>query len=95
LTLAAVSGLFVFAIVRMAVQARRRQVVSGEQALIGASGEVVSDLSDEGWASIQGEIWRVRSALPLAQGQRVRVKGIDGPTLVVEPQPDQSKGVTS
>jgi membrane-bound serine protease (ClpP class) len=95
MTLAAVSGLFVFAIVRMAVQARRRQVVSGEQALIGASGEVLSDLSDEGWASIQGEIWRVRSALPLAQGQRVRVKGIDGPTLVVEPQSDQSKGVTS
>jgi membrane-bound serine protease (ClpP class) len=95
LTLAVVSGLFVFMIVRMGVQAQRRQVVSGGRALIGVYGEVLADQTVEGWASIQGEIWRVRSALPLAQGQRVRVTGIDGLTLVVEPQPDESKGVTS
>jgi membrane-bound serine protease (ClpP class) len=95
LTLAVVSGLFVFMIVRMGVQSSRRQVVSGEQTLIGVYGEVLADQTVEGWASVQGEIWRVRSALPLAQGQRVRVTGIDGGTLVVEPQADESKGVTS
>jgi membrane protein implicated in regulation of membrane protease activity len=29
------------------------------------------------------------------QGQRVRVSGFDGATLVVEPQSDELKGVTS
>ena len=95
LTLAVVSGLFVFMIVRMGVQAQRRRVVSGDHALMGVCGEVLGDLTGEGWASIQGEIWRVRSALPLAQGQRVRVTGIDGLTLLVEPQAEESKGVTS
>ncbi|HET9025524.1 MAG TPA: NfeD family protein, partial [Burkholderiaceae bacterium] len=94
-TLAVLSGLFVFMIVRMGVQARVRPVVSGPRTLIGASGEVLSDLTGEGWARVQGEIWQVRSGVPLAQGQRVRVSGIDGRTLVVEPQPKESEGVTS
>jgi membrane-bound serine protease (ClpP class) len=94
-TLAVVSGGFVFMIVRMGVQARRRPVVSGQRTLIGVSGEVLSDLTVEGWARIQGEIWHVRSRLPLAQGQQVRVSAVDGRTLVVEPQPNEAKGVTS
>ena len=95
ITLAGISGLFVFMIVRMGVQARHRPVVSGRESLIGAPGEVLSDLTVEGWARIQGEIWQVRSEVPLAQGQPVRVSRVDGRTLVVEPQPDQSKGVAS
>ena len=94
-TLAVVSGGFVFMIVRIGVQARRRPVVSGQRTLIGVSGEVLSDLTVEGWARIQGEIWHVRSRLPLAQGQQVRVSAVDGRTLVVEPQPNEAKGVTS
>ena len=94
-TLAVISGLFVFAIVGMGVQARRRPVVSGRESLIGASGEVLTDLSAEGWARIQGEIWHVRSKVPLAHGQAVRVRAVDGGTLEVEPQPDEPKGVTS
>ena len=94
-TLAVISGLFVFAIVGMGVQARRRPVVSGRESLIGASGEVLTDLSAEGWARIQGEIWHVRSKVPLAHGQAVRVSAVDGGTLEVEAQPDEPKGVTS
>jgi membrane-bound serine protease (ClpP class) len=88
LTLAAISGLFVFAVVRIGVQARYRPIVSGQKTLIGASGEVVDDAADAGWASVQGELWRVRSQQPLTKGQRVRVSAVDGSTLVVEPQPD-------
>jgi membrane-bound serine protease (ClpP class) len=88
LTLAAISALFVFAVVRIGVQARYRPIVSGQKTLIGASGEVVDDAADAGWASVQGELWRVRSQQPLTKGQRVRVSAVDGSTLVVEPQPD-------
>lgn len=88
-TLAAVSALFVFLVVRMGLQARRRPLVSGQGTLVGSSGEVIDDFTGEGWATIQGEIWQVRSTLPLARGQRVRVKGVHGPALEVEPQPNE------
>jgi membrane-bound serine protease (ClpP class) len=94
-TLAVISGLFVLMIVRMGVQARRRPVVSGHETLVGASGVILSDLEVEGWARIQGEIWQVRSTVPLAPGQPVRVSAVDGRTLVVEPQPNESEGVAS
>jgi membrane protein implicated in regulation of membrane protease activity len=33
---------------------------------------------------VRGETWRVKSRVPLRQGERVRVVGIDGLTLSVE-----------
>jgi len=34
---------------------------------------------------VRGELWRVRSAEPLAPGQRVQVDALDGLTLQVHP----------
>jgi len=90
-TLAAISALFVFAVVRIGVQARFRPIVSGQRTLIGASGEVVDETTGAGWAMVQGELWRVRSPQLLTKGQQVRVSAVDGPTLVVEPQSDQTE----
>ncbi len=95
MTLAIISALFVFVIVRIGFRARSRPVVSGHATLLGGAGEVLEDFSGEGWATIQGEIWRVRSALPLARGQRVRVTGIEGLTLDVEPRSADLKGGSS
>jgi membrane-bound serine protease (ClpP class) len=66
----------------LALRARRARVVSGREEMIGAYGEV---FDAEGWASVHGERWRVRSTAPLAPGLRVRVTAIDGLTLNVEP----------
>ena len=68
-----VSAVFVLTVVGMAVKARRRPVVSGPETLVGGGGEVLADFAGEGWATVHGEMWRVRSAAPLSQGQRVRV----------------------
>jgi membrane-bound serine protease (ClpP class) len=78
----------------VAVKSRRRPVVSGREELAGGAGEVLADFSGEGWARVHGETWRVRSAVPLTSGQRVRVTGIDGLTLDVEPQPDETNAGT-
>ena len=78
----------------LVVKARRRPVVSGQEQLLGASGDVLADFSGEGWATVLGETWRVRSAVPLTRGQQVRVTNVDGLTLDVEPrstQPTPSK----
>ena len=85
-TIAGVSAVFVLLVVGMAVKARRRPVVSGQEELVGGPGEVLADFTGEGWATVHGETWRVRSALPLTQGQQVRVTRIEGLTLDVEPQ---------
>jgi membrane-bound serine protease (ClpP class) len=84
--LAAASAAFVLLVVGMAVKSRRRPIVSGPEELARGAGEVLADFSGEGWARVHGETWRVRSAVPLTQGQQVRVTRIDGLTLEVEPR---------
>jgi len=91
---AGVTAVFVLFVVGMAVKSRRRPIVSGREELAGGAGEVLADFTGEGWARVHGETWRVRSTVPLTQGQQVRVTGIDGLTLDVEPQPNEANART-
>jgi membrane-bound serine protease (ClpP class) len=52
--------------------------------MIGSAGEVVSWAENEGRIHVQGEVWGARSSQSLAKGQKVRVVGRSGLTLVVE-----------
>ena len=81
------SAALVFCTVWFALRARRRPVVSGREDLVGAPGEALDDFSGdgEGWAHVRGENWRVVSTTPFGRGQKLRVLGIDGLTLRVEP----------
>lgn len=83
--LSLVSAVFVIGIASMAARARRRPVVSGAAILVGATGELIeSDAEGEGWATIAGERWRVRTIGRLNPGQRLRVARVDGLTLEVQ-----------
>ena len=95
LAFAVVGILFALLAAHMAVKARQRPVVTGQEQLVGADGEVLADFEGEGWATVLGETWRVRSAAPLRQGQRIRVTRVDGLTLDVELQPVQPLRSTS
>ena len=81
----AVSALFLLTALYLALRARKRPVVSGREQIMGATGEIVEDTGRETYARIDGEVWEVRSAGPLNRGEMVRVTGIDGLVLVVEP----------
>ncbi len=81
------SGAFLFFVIGMAVRNRKRPVVSGREFLIGAEALALEDFELEGWARVQGETWRVRSGAPVRQGQRLRVKSIEGLVLTVEAEP--------
>lgn len=81
--MALVSAIIVIGVAGMAAKARRRPVVSGAPRMIGASGEVLEFAGGEGWATVDGERWRVRAAQTLRPGQYVRVTRIEGLTLVV------------
>ena len=82
------SGLLIFIVGGMALKARQRPVVSGEEELIGGIGEVLEDFDGkDGWAHVQGETWRIRSKQPLYKGQKIRVVGING--LIFDVVPDE------
>jgi len=81
--LAVISAVVIFGAGSFALRARRRPVVSGREALVGAEGTVTEVAGDEAWAHVSGESWRVRSKSPLVPGKRVRVLAVEGLTLVV------------
>jgi membrane-bound serine protease (ClpP class) len=91
-TVTATSFAFFFFVIGMALQARRRPVVSGGEQLIGASGEIVDHAEGQWWARVHSENWRVRGDGHLRRGQRVRVTARDGLTLIVEPESQQAEG---
>jgi membrane-bound serine protease (ClpP class) len=87
------SAAFILIVARLALKARRRPVVSGREALVGASGEVIEADEGGGWARVHGESWRVRSSAPLRAGQAVRVTGMQDLELDVVPEPTPTKEI--
>ncbi|MDO8904650.1 MAG: nodulation protein NfeD [Hydrogenophaga sp.] len=74
----------------MALRARRARVVSGSEALVGATGRVTAVDGPRAWAQVQGERWQVAGEHPLTLGQAIRVRAVEGLVLHVEPPDDQS-----
>ncbi|WP_332670448.1 NfeD family protein [Aromatoleum sp.] len=83
--LALVSAALILAVGGLAARTRTRAVVSGREALVGCVGVVTSSTAAGTWAQVHGESWRVAAIEPLAPGDRVRVTGLSGLTLQVEP----------
>jgi membrane-bound serine protease (ClpP class) len=102
--ISAAGAVFVFFVSSFAYRARHRPVVSGGEALIGSVGEIIdaplAPAADEaqgasiGWARVHGERWRVRAAMPLTAGSRVRVTGRHGLTLEVVSAEEPQRGVS-
>jgi len=82
---AIISALVFVIVIGMAIKARRRPVVSGLEELVGAEASVLADFDRQGRVSIHSESWQALSSAPLRKGQQVRVSGIEGLTLHVEP----------
>lgn len=88
ISLGVASALLLFAIGVLALRARRQLVVSGREEMIGATGIVTHAGDGDAYALLHGESWRISAARPLAPGEQVRVLGMDGLTLRVEPVSD-------
>ncbi len=82
-TIVIVGTLLFLAIVK--VYKRGPQV--GREAIIGALGEALTDIKNEGFVLVEGEIWRARSKdleVIIKKGEKVKVISLDGLTLIVE-----------
>ncbi len=84
-TFAAISVLVFIFVIGMAIEARRRPVVSGMEELLGGNAIVLEDFEGKGTVSIHSERWNAISDMPLHKGQQVKVKAIKGLILQVEP----------
>jgi membrane-bound serine protease (ClpP class) len=82
-----VSAAFVLGVATMAARARKRRVVSGQEDMVGAPGELLEYTDGRGWARVRGELWAVRGPAGLQPGQQVRVQSSEGTTLQVVPEP--------
>jgi len=58
--------------------------------MIGLKGIAVTDFSEQGRVMVQGEYWWVRARCRIAAGEQVRITGLEGLLLEVEPCPDEA-----
>jgi membrane-bound serine protease (ClpP class) len=73
---------FLFSI---AVRARRNKVVTGVEGMVGQEGIAVAELNLTGTVMVRGEYWNACATSRVAASEPVRITGIDGLTLQVEP----------
>jgi membrane-bound serine protease (ClpP class) len=79
-----VSGAFFLIVLSMLIRSRRRAVVSGDEALINAAGEVLAWHESSGTVLVQGERWQARAQQPLTPGEKIKVIARDGLVLTVD-----------
>jgi membrane-bound serine protease (ClpP class) len=67
---------------------RRYRIATGKEALIGTSAEVIEACDPRGRVRFRGEIWHAECGSRAEVGNRVKVTGVHGLTLRVEPEAD-------
>jgi membrane-bound serine protease (ClpP class) len=72
-------------LIRLGVRAQQQPPATGESAMIGESGIVVTEIAPArpGRVTTHGEIWRAEANEAIPEGTRVRITAIRGLTLTV------------
>ena len=78
-------GLIAIFLTTLVLRARRNRITTGREGMIGEIGIAKTELVPEGKVFVHGELWNATSRKEVAQGTRVRVSGVDGLHLIVEP----------
>ncbi len=74
-------------LLRLVLRSRQWSSAVGQESLLGARGEVRQEIPEgrKGLVFVSGELWTATAARPLGMGERVRVVGVNGLVLQVEP----------
>lgn len=82
-------------LMRLVLKSRAWKQSTGREQLIGSEGEATQAFqpgdAPKEMVRVHGELWRAASTQPIAVGARVRVVGVDGLTLTVEPAGSHSR----
>jgi membrane-bound serine protease (ClpP class) len=79
------AGLFMLGL-GAAARARRLKVSTGREAMIGAPAVALEDFADIGRVRAFSESWQARSPRPVRKGDPLRITGVEGLVLTVEPK---------
>ncbi len=86
---AMIAGAFLV-VTYLVARAHARRPQTGKEALLGATAVVRRPLDPEGMVFVEGELWRARSlAGTIPAGRTVRVVGLEGLVLLVEPATEE------
>jgi membrane protein implicated in regulation of membrane protease activity len=69
---------------------RRREPVTGAEALVGAVALSTTPLDPRGQVRVAGELWQARSETPARSGERVVIHAVE-PDLTLLVSPEQGK----
>jgi membrane-bound serine protease (ClpP class) len=78
-------GVITVFLMSIAMKARANKVVTGTQGLIGEVGTAQTALSPQGKVFVHGELWDAVASAPVASGQSVVVRQVEGLQLRVDP----------
>ncbi|MGE0805233.1 MAG: nodulation protein NfeD [Burkholderiaceae bacterium] len=82
-------------VMRAALRARGRRVVSGREAMVGGMGRVLSWQGGRGHVLADGVRWQAESQAPLVAGQPVRILAVHDLTLAVAPDGPHDRAAES
>lgn len=68
----------------LVLRARKGQVATGSEGMVGEIGIARTALAPEGKVFVHGELWNARAHSDVPEGSRVRVRAVDGLRVVVE-----------
>ncbi len=88
---ALISAFIVIFVLSLLLKARGRPIVTGEQQLLDHLAIAVEDFDGHGRVIIGGEIWQADCSQVIKKEQAVRIKAIDGLTLIVMPLMSESE----
>jgi membrane-bound serine protease (ClpP class) len=83
-TVGLISAFFV-TVAGLAFRAQTATTLTGQRGLVGKIGVVKQALNPEGKVFVHGELWQAIARVPIEDGRKVRITGVEGLTLTVEP----------
>ena len=78
-------GMIAVFLMTLVFRAHKNPVVTGVEAMVGALGVARTPIAADGKVFVHGELWNATAPSEIAEGARVRVRGVDGLRVVVEP----------
>lgn len=85
IALTLVSATFFMVVMTLFSRQRRQPVVSGQEQMVGATGEALETFDSHGYVRVHSERWEAETLRPVVKGQRIRVCALEGLTVTVEP----------
>lgn len=77
-------GVIAVFLMTLVVRAHKNRVVTGTEAMIGEIGVARTPVAADGKVFVRGELWNATAPTTIAEGSKVRVRGVEGLRVVVE-----------